>query len=632
MAALTTEQPPAGRLTFGQADWGWATVVVVDDDETCRELLLAIVRKFGVGRIIQAIDGVDCLEKLDGVVPDLIISDISMPRMDGVELTRHIREMSEFSDVPILIQTGSIGIEKHLNCFNAGASDVLTKPVRPSELRARMRVHLENRRLVYNLRKADRRITRELEGARRMQAALMPKPRLFDQFKRKFGAIIEGEVNPTSTIGGDFWGLIDIDDYAFGIYTVDFSGHGVMSALNTFRFHAVINEITANHRDPASFLVSLNEALVGLLPRGQYATFFYGVIDTLRNTLTWAGAGAPFPLLLRGDKDRLIDTTGTPLGLDANSEYSNSMLPFPLGSALFIYSDGMIEADRKEGGEVGEVAPFIRSAGANIMNVTLQGILQEFTQVAQLPLNDDLTTIWVRHEGGELRHHWQLDPTLRDDSEQTVEAQVTGRQANLLMVELADEASVMTALKNCNAVVEMGNGDFSMRPEYIQAVSEGAVLLSMTTLSAYRHSPCAIICQTLVDRGWMLQAQHEDALLAFQEAMANAVIHGNLELQSPNHNGRNIREYWKDLKARLENPVLTQRRITVLARMKGSTLYLSLEDQGRGFEMREELPVILPSNTSGRGETLMTYLTSSLHWEMGGRRVVLTFTFSEIFA
>ena len=632
MTALTTEQPPAGGTKLGQVDWGWATVVVVDDDETCRELLLAIVRKFGVGRILQAADGVDCLEKLEGVVPDLIISDISMPRMDGVELTRHIRERSEYADVPILIQTGSVGIEKHLNCFNAGASDVLTKPVRPSELRARMRVHLENRRLVYNLRKADRRITRELEGARRMQAALMPKPKVFDHIKNKFGVIVEGEVNPTSTIGGDFWGLIDIDDYAFGIYTVDFSGHGVMSALNTFRFHAVINEMAANHRDPASFLVSLNDVLVALLPRGQYATFFYGVIDTLRNTLTWAGAGAPFPLLVRGEKDRLIDTTGTPLGLVAKSEYYNSMLPFPLGSALFIYSDGMIEAERKDGGEVGEVAPFVRAAGSNIMNVTLPGILQEFTQVAQLPLNDDLTAIWVRHEGGEQRHYWQLDPSLRDDSENAVEKIAVGRQANLLMIENADHASVSSALDMSNAVVEIGNGDFALRPEYIHAVSEGAVLLSMTTLSAYRHSPCAKICHTLVDRGWMLLAQHEDALLAFQEAMANAVIHGNLELQSPNHNGRSIREYWKDLKARLEDPILTQRRITILAQMKGSTLYLSLEDQGKGFTKREELPVILPTNTSGRGETLMTHLTSSLHWELGGRRVVMSFTFSEIFS
>ena len=629
MQVRTVDQPGSLGGRYGQSDWGWATVVVVDDDETCRELLLAIVRRFGVGRIIEAVDGIDCLDKMTGVVPDLIISDVSMPRMDGVELTQRIRSQPDFSDVPILIQTGSIGIEKHLSCFSAGASDVLTKPLRPSELRARMRVHLENRRLVYNLRKADQRITRELEGARRMQTALMPKTQRINEFKEKYGVSIQGAVHPSFSIGGDFWGIIDINDYAFGIYTVDFSGHGVMSALNTFRFHAVISEVSANHKDPASFLQILNEALVALLPRGQYATFFYAVIDTLRDTISWSGAGAPFPLLLRGQSSSYMDTTGTPLGLDANSVYTNSILPFPMGSGMFVYSDGMIEATTKDGGEVGEVEPLFQSLNKDVKDIRLDDVLGRFTEIAEMPLKDDLTAIWICHDGGEPRHHLLLDPSNHTMDLGRGDGRTGETQAGALLLETIDEQNVIQALETANVVIELGNGHLTIEPEAFRTATDGAILLSLTTRSAYRHSPCVPVCKALVERGWLLVAQYEDVLLAVQEAMANAVIHGNLGMVSPGGQERNIRQYWKELRARVEDPELSQRRVTLVAAMEDTTLVISVEDQGGGFDKADFH--VASDNLSGRGESLMTSLASSVYWENGGRKVILAFALSEMF-
>ena len=484
----------------GQADWSWATVVVVDDDETCRLLLAAMVRRFGVGRIIEAEDGIDCLDKIVGVIPDLIISDVSMPRMDGVELTTHIRSLDEFSDIPILIQTGSVGIDKHLSCFNAGASDVLTKPLRPSELRARMRVHLVNRRLVYNLRKADQRIMRELEGARRMQSALMPKPQRLSEIKEKYGISIEGIVNPSFSIGGDFWGVIDVDDYSVGIYTVDFSGHGVMSALNTFRMHAVINEITANHKDPAAFLTLLNTVLVGVLPRGQYATFFYAVIDTLRGIITWSGAGAPFPVLLRPDVARSLDTTGTPLGLVKDAQYMNAMLTFPKGCGLFVYSDGMMEAETLDGGVIGEVRDILPHGPCDQMN--LDQILGIFYGRAKIPLQDDLTAIWIRNDGGIRRHvsnHGGKNATLSVESLETFLAvECEGFQTRALLIDQASEESLSKALTQENLVVEIGDGKFNLSMDDVLAVRDGAILVSLTTKTAYKYSPCSIICQRFI--------------------------------------------------------------------------------------------------------------------------------------
>lgn len=589
-----------------------------------------MVRRFGVGRIIEAEDGLDCLDKIVGVVPDLIISDVSMPRMDGVQLTKHIRNLDEFADVPILIQTGSVGIDKHLSCFNAGASDVLTKPLRPSELRARMRVHLVNRRLVFNLRKADQRIMRELEGARRMQTALMPKPQRLQEIKEKYGLSIEGVVNPSFSIGGDFWGVIDVDDYSVGIYTVDFSGHGVMSALNTFRMHAVISEITANHKDPAAFLTLLNAVLVGVLPRGQYATFFYAVIDTLRGTITWSGAGAPFPVLLRPDVAHSLDTTGTPLGLVGEARYINSASVFPQGCGLFVYSDGMMEAESLEGGVVGEVRDLLPNGPCE--QISLDDILGHFYGKAKIPLQDDLTAIWIRNDGGIRRHVFGYDrdqlPQSAECPENPLAVEREGFQTPALLIDLASEENLAKALAVENLVVEIGDGNLNLSMDDVLAVKDGAILVSLTTKTAYKHSPCSVICKALEARGWLLASQHEDVLLALQEAMANAVIHGNLELASPTGGGAIIREYWDVLRVRLEQDEFNQRRITIVVQMQDATLVIALSDQGPGFDKTIRFGKGY-GELSGRGESLMTTLASTVDWADGGRKVILTFAVSD---
>ena len=617
--------PDRGKIASSSTEWGWATVMVVDDDETSLRLLQAMVGRFGVGRIIPAVDGVDCLDKIMESNPDLIISDVAMPRMDGIELCRHIRQMDELADIPILIATGSIGIDRHLECFNAGASDVLTKPLRSSELRARMRVHLENRQLVHNLRKEERRITRELEGARRMQLGLMPKPHRLLDVSAKYGVAIEGIVTPSSSIGGDFWGVIDINDHAIGVYTVDFSGHGVMSALNTFRFHAMIGEMSANRKDPASFLAVLNETLAGVLPSGQYATFFYAVIDTLRETLTWSGAGAPFPLLLREGKFVYLDTTGTPLGLDINSVYFDSVLPFPVGSGLFAYSDGMADARAKTGGEIGDVRDLFPAPGTPTLDIGLAGILAKFHHLAEEPLADDLTAVWVRNDGSGWR---QLALRKNDDGALIASGDETdddvGKQTNVLLMEVRNRHSVENALRRSNAVVEIGNGDFNLPLDLIDSFRTDAILLSMTTKSAYRFPPCVTLCNAIAEKGWLLTTQYDDVLLAVQEALSNAVMHGNLELESPRGGGEIIRQYWRELRTRLEMPRLIHRRITLLATMTGTTLSVSIEDQGKGFQ-RPEQGADNGHKSCGRGGALMTCLATTVQWEKRGRRVVLTF-------
>lgn len=629
---MTMPSGKANHHSRPDPDWSWATILVVEDDEVSRSLLTGLVRSFGVANVIEAVDGADCLEKLAELTPDLVITDIHMPEMDGIELCRRIRESASYADIPILVQTAMSDPAGHLQCFSAGASDVLTKPLRTAELRARMRVHLENRRLVFDLRTANKRMAQEIDGARRMQKALMPKNQKLDEIRKKYGPLVEGLVEPSFSIGGDIWGILDVDDHKFALYSADFSGHGVMAALNTFRLHAIITENLYSTGDPALFMAEINHALHELLTRGQYATFFYAVIDVGNGTITWSGAGHPFPILISDGSWNFLNTVGTPLGLDKKARYANATLPFPPGSSLFIYSDGMSEAKGPNGHTLGEqsILDFLMVECVHPLAVDLDGTLARFRHKAALPLGDDLTAIWVRHDQRTVDSGPQPLAIAQDGlAEDMVSAwsahwgmavSATARNGLIRLVDSipTDEPLARMLCQN-SAVVETGNGPFPLAAATRRALEDGAVLLSMTTASVYAHPPCNALCAALLERGWITPSQRDDIWLLLQEATSNAVIHGNLGVGAGETGSTRTTSYWQEIRRRLGDPALSARRLTFLVRRHGDALDIGIADEGAGFSPTPSAP----SSSSGRGIGLMSTLGAEVRWEDGGRRVVM---------
>lgn len=78
------------------------TVLIVDDSETIRELLTAILKSRGF-EIIEAESGSDALRKLNGYRPDMVITDIDMPDMNGIDLIKKLKEKKAYKDIPIIV-------------------------------------------------------------------------------------------------------------------------------------------------------------------------------------------------------------------------------------------------------------------------------------------------------------------------------------------------------------------------------------------------------------------------------------------------------------------------------------------------------------------------------------------------
>jgi sigma-B regulation protein RsbU (phosphoserine phosphatase) len=380
-------------------------VLIVDDNEFNRKSLSLLLLRNGLRNLDFAADGVEGLTKVESFRPDLVLLDVAMPNMDGLEMCRQLRASVRHADLPILFQTALDRDEEQVACFNAGGNDFISKPIKPGECIARVRHQLERRKLFNDLTAFRQRVEKELRHAHAMQLSLLPERRRLDELGDRHGLTIHSHFETSSELGGDLWSVFEIDQDRIGILIVDFAGHGITAAINTFRLHTLFERLPAGDQDPAVWLGQLNAALKEVLPTGQFATACYCVLDRRTNLLSFAGAGAPNPILGVGGRLSLLDSSGLLLGISRQARYRTQQVLLPPGGFLLLYSDALIECrDHLTGEQFGQDAMLdVVSAAAGTAQ-PVEAVLTPFLKRVKRPLRDDLTLIWIarreRAEGG----------------------------------------------------------------------------------------------------------------------------------------------------------------------------------------------------------------------------------------
>ena len=131
------------------------TVVVVDDVPANVDVVLGFLDEAGY-RVLVADSGLRGIEQLELEAPDLILLDLMMPGMDGIETCRQIKMRDAWKHIPIIMMTAADELSKKLAAFEAGAVDFLTKPIQPEEVLARVQTHLQIRELQAQLEQMNR--------------------------------------------------------------------------------------------------------------------------------------------------------------------------------------------------------------------------------------------------------------------------------------------------------------------------------------------------------------------------------------------------------------------------------------------------------------------------------------------
>lgn len=110
-----------------------ANILVVDDSRVVRKLILNILNEENFN-CIEAENGIDALEKLVIHDVDLIIADLNMPKMSGLEMVKTIRKSQDYNNIPVLMLTTETNEEDKNNCLEAGVNIYLAKPLPPNKL------------------------------------------------------------------------------------------------------------------------------------------------------------------------------------------------------------------------------------------------------------------------------------------------------------------------------------------------------------------------------------------------------------------------------------------------------------------------------------------------------------------
>ncbi len=155
-------------------------VLVVEDSETNVRILLGLLQDYDV---MVALDGESALALLARETPDVILLDIVMPGMDGFEVCRRIKGRDYLSGIPILFITGQTDEASIIQAFEVGASDCVTKPFRNQELLARVRIQVEYRRAMDQLRRMA--VTDALTGLANRRAFFKDGLRLFNEARAR---------------------------------------------------------------------------------------------------------------------------------------------------------------------------------------------------------------------------------------------------------------------------------------------------------------------------------------------------------------------------------------------------------------------------------------------------------------
>jgi len=338
-------------------------VLLADGSRAQRRMLSIQLQRAGY-RVVEAGDGESALQMCRDLEPDLILSDVRLAGLSGLELCRAHRTLARRSYGYFILLTGGTERADIAVALGAGADDYLVKPIASAELLARIRaaervldmhddLAAANRELqaaLGRLHEAQEQMTADLREARKLQQAMIrERQRCFGPFR------VSLLMRPVGMIGGDFVGFHQLDEHALGLHAVDVSGHGVAAALLTARVAAQIDALADRHVGPATLVAALNDMMLDGPLTEAYLTMIYGRLDLATHRLRLVQAGHPHPFVQRADgRIECLGKGGLPVGVLDGARYDEIEVALHPGDRMLIVSDGITDAASSRGELLGE--------------------------------------------------------------------------------------------------------------------------------------------------------------------------------------------------------------------------------------------------------------------------------------
>jgi serine phosphatase RsbU (regulator of sigma subunit) len=339
-------------------------LLIVDDSASIRELIIEMLSGHPQYNLLFAQNGVEACNMALNIVPDLILTDIEMPVMNGIKAIKKIKQVATLIRVPIIVMSSS-----HLfsDAISAGAQDFLIKPFTQYELLLRINQNLflaekelkinQQHELVLSqqrdLIKQNKVISDQqtdfmsnLRYARYVQKAILPSNQILGEIFSHYFVYDK----PKDIVSGDFYWVYQKNNLVY-IVVGDCTGHGVAGALLTMAGITFLNEIISLHPQiSANQIINiLRNRVTQLLNQHSSEVFISNGMDLslciynqTNGNLQFAGANNPL-YIVRTDKPiEVIRGDRMPIGFyyDKQESFTNHEFQTSKGDMIFLFTDG----------------------------------------------------------------------------------------------------------------------------------------------------------------------------------------------------------------------------------------------------------------------------------------------------
>ncbi len=341
-------------------------ILVADDSVSVRNTVKHILTEQSENnyQVFLANNGREACSMAFVEKPDLIIVDLIMPEMDGIEAIKKIKSNHQVKHIPIIAMSSS---KQFQEAFSAGAIDFLLKPFVEYELLTRVHLNLtiaeqgkevkkqqeiltkqkeeaiNQRDIIFNQKKE---LMDDLHYARFIQKAILPT----DEVLRKLFSGFFVYDHPKNVVSGDFFWVASKNGKII-IAVGDCTGHGMSGALMTMAGTAFLNEIVRNSEDifVDKILNELRSKVIKLLnQKGKIGEASNGmdiaicIFDEQNNILEFAGANNPLYVVKAGNELEIIKGDRMPIGFYFDNElsFTRNVCEISSGDTIYMFTDG----------------------------------------------------------------------------------------------------------------------------------------------------------------------------------------------------------------------------------------------------------------------------------------------------
>lgn len=396
-AALGTAPPQQGEAWPAEPPSRPLRVLIADDVDSVRLVLKALLERMG-HMVHEARDGAEAVEMCRRIAPDVVLLDVTMPRLDGFEALAEIRRIPFERWIPVIFLTALESTEVAARALMEGGDDYLQKPVQVNVLQAKL--HAIGRSLRWQdevfrhraeLSAYRDRAEAEKQFARNLLELLANTSRIKDPSLRILSV-------PAEQLNGDVVAAARTPNGKLHVLLADGTGHGLAAALNVLPTIEPFYSMTSKGFGLPTILAELNYKLYTYLPRECYVAASMVAIDTVERRIELWNGGMPDVLYLEraGGSVRRLPSRSLPLGILKPGEFDAELdiLTLEHDAVLLLASDGLVEALGNEDLALG-LDRLAELASASGPHLDLGELVYRVAVADKQAIDDDLTLLAV---------------------------------------------------------------------------------------------------------------------------------------------------------------------------------------------------------------------------------------------